>query len=219
MPSFIDLTGQTFGKLTVIERVPNVKRGVTRWQCSCSCGKETITTSAALRSGNCRSCGCLHVEAAREQGLKAIRHGGTGSRLYRVWSNMKTRCYNKSNKNFERWGKRGIALCDEWRESFESFREWAIESGYSDNLSIDRIDNSKGYCPENCRWATPREQANNTRKTRFISYKGKTLSLHGWSRELKIPVCTLFYRLKNHSVETAFAMPYKAKLADRVKHG
>ena len=211
MSRFIDLAGQSFGRLTVVKRLPNVKPGVTRWECLCFCGNHTVTTTGALRRGVCRSCGCLHIESARNQGISTKKHGATGSRLYRVWTNMKTRCYNKNNVNFSRWGKRGIVVCDEWRDNFEAFQTWAFENGYSDELTIDRIDNSKGYCPDNCRWATPLEQANNTRKTRFITYNGKTLSLNGWSRELKIPVCTLFYRLKNHDVATAFTMPYEKK--------
>lgn len=205
MGKFIDLSGQVFGRLTVISRIPNKKPGITLWRCLCSCGKETQTSTSSLRQGLCRSCGCLHIEAARKQGLASIVHGETRTRLYRIWSNMKTRCYNKQNKNYARWGARGISICDEWEKDFVAFRTWALEHGYKPGLSIDRIDNDKGYYPENCRWATPLEQANNTRQTRMITYNGRTLSLHGWARFYHVDPTTLFYRLKKHTPQEVFS--------------
>lgn len=207
MGSFIDLSGQRFGRLTIESREPTLKQGVTRWLCKCDCGKYTVTTTAALRSGNCKSCGCLHVESARAQGLASASHNGTGTRLYRVWSNMKTRCCNPRNANYARWGARGIKICAEWLNDFASFRDWALASGYADDLCLDRIDNDGDYSPGNCRWATPLVQANNTRQTRFITFRGETHSLHEWSRVLGIKVETLFYRLKRLSVEEAFTLP------------
>ena len=135
------------------------------------------------------------------------KHGQTGTRLYRIWSNMKTRCYNTKNKNFERWGARGIYVCDEWKNNFNAFYEWSIKSGYADNLTIDRIDNNGPYSPNNCKWSTPKEQANNTRKVRIIEFRGEKHSLHEWSRIMNIEACTLFYRLKRLNVEDAFLTP------------
>lgn len=207
MGTFIDLTGQRFGRLTVIRRVQNLRKGATRWECLCDCGGKCITYTSNLRRGNARSCGCLHIESAMNTGKNSATHGKTNTRLYRIWTNMKTRCYNKRNKNYEQWGKRGIYVCEEWRNNFESFYNWSISNGYGENLSIDRIDNNGPYCPENCRWSTPKEQANNTRRTRLITWNGETLSLHGWAEKLGLGIETLFYRLKKMTPEEAFTLP------------
>ena len=200
---FINLEGERFGRLVVLRRLENLRPGATRWLCKCDCGGTAITYTTNLKGGLCRSCGCLHIEAARERGFKSAKHGMCNTRLFRVWSNMKTRCYNKNNKSYERWGKRGIYVCDEWKNDFKAFYDWAMQSGYSDELSIDRIDNNGPYSPENCRWVTPLEQANNTRKTRFIEFGGERHSLHEWSRIVGVNVTTLFYRLKRMSIGEA----------------
>jgi len=206
----IDLTGQRFGRLVVLKQTEQKRYGETSWVCLCDCGKQTITTTGSLRSGACRSCGCLHREAAREQGLKSTTHGLTGTRLYRVWANMKTRCYNRRNRNYARWGARGITVCDEWRDNFQAFYDWAMENGYADSLSIDRIDNDKGYYPENCRWANSVEQASNTRKSRHITFRGETHTLNEWARRLGFDAVTLFNRLKHLTPEEAFTLPKQA---------
>ena len=203
----IDLIGQRFGRLVALAREDTLKPGDTRWRCKCDCGNKIVTTTGRLRNGTCKSCGCLHIEKAREQGKKAFKHGGVNSRLYRVWSNMKTRCYNKNNSNFERWGKRGIVVCDEWLHDFSAFQKWSLENGYQEHLSIDRIDNNGIYCPENCRWVTPLEQANNTRKVRFIEFNGEKMSLNAWSRKLGLSASVLYYRLKHLPVAEAFTLP------------
>lgn len=211
MGRFIDLAGQTFGRLTVLHRIPNKKRGETLWLCKCSCGNITETSTNRLRSGLCRSCGCLHRESARQQGLKGVKHGKTGDRLYRVWTNMKTRCYNKNNKNYERWGARGIYVCDEWRINFQAFYDWAMSSGYNSALTLDRIDNDGPYSPDNCRWTTCRAQAQNTRNTKMITFNGKTMCQAEWARELRIDPPTLCYRLKHFPVELALTAPVYAR--------
>lgn len=213
----IDLTGQRFGRLVVLRREKTLKRGISRWLCQCDCGEQTVTSTGSLRSGLTRSCGCLHREAAREQGLKSATHGLTETRLYRVWGNMKTRCYNKRNRNYARWGARGITVCDEWRSDFQAFYDWAMANGYEDGLSIDRIDNDRGYSPDNCRWATPEQQANNTRKTTSIECNGEAYTLAQWSKKLGIDKTTLFYRLKRLPPEAAFTMPIQNPL-DNLKY-
>lgn len=207
MGKFIDLRGQRFGRLTVVERVETLKAGETRWLCRCSCGRETITTTGRLRRGTCRSCGCLHSEAAKAQGHASMKHGATGSRLHRIWTNMKTRCRNKKNSNYPRWGGRGIAVCDEWLNDFSAFQAWALANGYREGLTLDRIDNNGGYSPENCRWTTAAMQANNRRSSRRISCWGETHTLGEWSRKLGISACTLFYRLRRLPPEKAFMLP------------
>lgn len=207
MGRFIDLTGQSFGRLTVIERVPSKKLGETLWLCNCSCGNTTITSTGRLRNGRCRSCGCLHKESAREQGLASKKHDKCNTLLYRVWSNMKTRCYNKNNKNYPRWGGRGIYVCDEWKDDFETFYNWAIVSGYAKGKTLDRINNNGPYSPDNCRWTTFKVQANNTRNNVLITFNGETHTEAEWSDKLGIAKPTLCYRLKHYSVEEALTAP------------
>ena len=161
-----NLLGKRFGRLLVTEKI---EPG--RWKCKCDCGNETIVRAGGLTSGKTRSCGCLKDELASE---RLTTHGETGSRLYYVWTGMKQRCTNPNHKSYESYGGRGITVCDEWLHDYEAFRKWAIESGYDETApthqcSIDRIDNDKGYSPDNCRWATASEQRVNSRKRQVPS--------------------------------------------------
>lgn len=163
MSALKDMTGQKFGRLTVIYRSGSNQCGMATWFCKCDCGGGCVVPGAALRKGNTKSCGCLHDECARE---RMTIHGKSHTRLSAIWASMKQRCYNPSNKNFDRYGGRGITVCDEWREDFQTFRDWAISNGYDENApvgkcTIDRINNDKGYSPDNCRWVDMKVQNNN----------------------------------------------------------
>ena len=140
----IDLTGQRFGRLTVLERAGTDSRREAVWRCICTCGNEIYVQGHHLRCGNTQSCGCLRVDTA-------TTHGESRSRLYHIWFGMKTRCYNPNTKDFKNYGGRGITVCPEWLYDFPAFQKWAIANGYRDDLTIDRIDNDKGYSPDNCR--------------------------------------------------------------------
>lgn len=167
MGKLIDLTGQRFGQLTVLERAENGNHKQPRWKCRCDCGKETIVFGHLLRNGNTKSCGCfsreLHGTLMKRSNLRHGDCSGAETRLYRIWGGMKNRCYNSHQINYKHYGGRGIAVCEEWLHDFTAFRDWAMSHGYRDDLTIDRIDNDKGYSPDNCRWVTMSEQRKNQR--------------------------------------------------------
>lgn len=165
MGRLIDLTGQRFGRLTVVSRAENDKNKNPRWLCRCDCGHQTIVLGHLLRNGNTQSCGCLSHEqhSALMKEMNKV-HEWTGTRLYRIWGAMKSRCYNPKQRNYKHYGGRGITICDEWLYDFVAFRDWALANGYCEDLTIDRIDNDKGYSPDNCRWTTMKEQRLNQRQ-------------------------------------------------------
>lgn len=203
MGKCIDMTGQKFGRLTVIGRTENyiTPKGTkfSQWICKCECGNTCTAKVSDLKYGKTKSCGCLHNELARQRRTK---HSLSGTKLYMIWKAMKQRCSNLNNKDYPNYGGRGIKVCDEWRNSFESFYSWAMSNGYSEELSIDRIDVNGNYEPNNCRWANATMQQNNKRNNRILEYKGETHTIAEWSRILHISRDVINKRIaKGDSIE------------------
>lgn len=203
---YIDLTGQKFGRLTVVKRVENYVspkgQKQAQWLCKCKCGNLIVVRCGSLRTGNNLSCGCLGKE---HRTSSLTTHGHCNNRLYRTWQNMKGRCYNSHSTRYKDYGGRGITVCDEWLHDFQPFYDWAMANGYDDNLTIDRIDVNGDYEPNNCRWTTSKEQANNTRRNRLITYNGKTQTVQQWADETGISYNALLARINklNWNIERA----------------
>ena len=184
-----NLVGRQFGELIVLKRNPvNSKSGNARWDCKCSCGNIATVIGSKLRSGATKSCGCARKSK--------IAQGFSKTRLYRIWSLMKKRCYRNENENFKHYGGRGIEVCEEWKKDFIAFRSWALSHGYADNLSIDRIDVNGNYEPSNCRWADIKTQAHNRRNNHIITYLNNDYTVSEFAELLKVSYWTVSNQLK-----------------------
>ena len=207
----IDLMGQRFGRLVVIERAGTSKNGQVIWRCLCDCGKEADVLSISLRRGLTRSCGCLSREKVSERTTaRNTTHGARHTKLYNTWRGMRERCENPSHKSYSDYGGRGISVCAEWQD-FTAFQKWALASGYKDGLSLDRIDSNGNYEPSNCRWADKKQQSRNRRSNHLITYKGQTKTAIEWAEQFHINRDTLAMRLKaGWSVEKALETPVES---------
>lgn len=192
MPNLVDLTGRRFGRLIVLSRAQNDARKRVRWICVCDCGNTKVARALDLVDSKTRSCGCLRLEIHTAR-LKT--HGHANTRIYRIWVGMHKRCRNPANKNFLSYGGRGISVDPRW----DDFAAFLIDMGPppSRKHSLDRIDNDGPYSPENCRWATPKEQSRNSRRPRFIELNGERKNLTEWASQIGIGPGTLWRRLKD----------------------
>ena len=210
----VDLTGQKFGRLTVV-RFDHKENGRKYYLCQCDCGNFKIVSNHSLKSGNTKSCGCLHKEILIQRNKDNRIHHPENERLLRIWRAMLHRCYKETDEHYDHYGGRGIKVCDDWHD-FETFQKWALANGYADNLTIDRLDGNKDYCPENCSWATMTVQNNHKSDTKWLTYKGKTQSLSDWCRELGLDYFRTKARLNSlrWSVEDAFECSKYKKESD-----
>lgn len=178
------------------------------WLFECICGNTYEGQLTLVKSGRVKSCGCFRSETTRKIGQERKTHKLTHHRLYNIWCGIKKRCYNKKHIAYSNYGGRGITLCDIWKFDFQEFYDWAIENGYQDDLSIDRIDNDGNYEPSNCRWATDLEQSQHKRTNKLITYNNKTQTYSQWDRELGFPRGKLRKRLTSGwTIEKAIRTP------------
>lgn len=178
----LNLAGTEFGRLTVVET-----DGSYKWKCSCVCGAVVSVLTASLRSGNTKSCGCLRNEGP------AVKHGKSNTSIYRIWVGILKRCLNKDDKACSFYGARGITVCERWL-MFENFLEDMGDKPVG--KSLERVDNDGSYSKDNCRWATPKERANNTRRNRRITAFGRTLTMAQWAEETGIHYRCLYKRIR-----------------------
>jgi len=193
-----DITGQRYGRLVAIRRAESLN-GKTRWECQCDCGNKCTVETWLLTSEKTKSCGCLRQETARQNGKRGTTHGMTGSRIWRIWQGMKQRCMH--HPCYE-----NVSVCEEWLD-FEGFYEWALTSGYSDELTIDRIDVNGNYAPDNCRWATYKQQENNRTNNVFITIDGQRKPVTEWAALSGIASATLKWRVNNGWPESDLLIP------------
>lgn len=205
--NIINLTGRTFGALTVISRAPKKPYiGNAVWHCRCECGQRTDVIGYKLMHGSTTSCGC-RKRARLAQFAKT--HGLSKTREYSIWCAMKKRCANSSDSHYHLYGGRGIAVCDQWRNSFETFLR-DMGPVPSRNHSIDRIDTDGHYTPENCRWSNWVQQANNKGNNHRLTHEGQTRTITEWERHLRLPAGRVKRRiLDGWTTERALTQPVR----------
>lgn len=192
-----DICGKRYGKLTVrsVDKDRTTKKH-TYWFCECDCGNVVSVRADCLKSGTTKSCKCLWT--AEESHHK--KHGMSSTKLYHVFYAMLQRCENEKDKRYRDYGERGIRVCDEWKANPESFLKWAMENGYKEGLTIERVDNNKGYSPENCKWITIAERQKNKRPRGnmdiLLEYNGKRVNLMQLSTLVGMNYHTLYFRYK-----------------------
>lgn len=207
--------GERFGRLTVVsfEKVPTGKYHAWHWTCICDCGQKTKPLRPrSVRTGEVSSCGCLKKEQnSKNLADKRRSHGKTNTRLYSIWSRMKGRCNNPDDNAYKNYGGRGISVCDSWNSKFENFYDWAVNNGYREDLTLERIDVNGGYCPKNCCWIPLSDQAKNKRNIRYVNLGGKLMPLKTACKELNLPYKTIHLRITRYGMtfEEAINRPVK----------
>jgi hypothetical protein len=214
--------GTKFGRLTVIifdheehhiyKDNPHRNYREYFYKCVCDCGKEIIVSERSLKSGNTKSCGCLNHDKIIERNTK---HNLSRTRLYKEYHGMKKRCYNKNARSYKDYGKKGIVMCKQWLDDFVQFYEWALANGYSDGLTIERIDIRQNYCPENCKWIPIGEQAKNTSRNKYYEINGIKHLIGDWCKIYDIPFTCVRHRLeRGWDLQKALSTPNGRKKDD-----
>lgn len=205
MSKFIDRTGEKYNHLLVLG-LEAITNGKPAWKCRCDCGKITVVRGSNLVSGAVKSCGCLRNTPYNKT------HGDSNTKLYRHWKSMIYRCTKPNHPAYRWYGARGISVCDEWLD-YENFKKWAIETQPDKSYTVDRIDVNGNYCPENCRWATREEQANNRRSNIMFEYRGERKNLMQWSKCLNVGYKLLYNRINKlgWDFEKAITTPVDVK--------
>lgn len=205
-----DLTNQRFGRQVAIKPCGTNKYGNILWLCKCDCGKEHIVPSGKLVQGKSKSCGCLakdvHIAQLQTHGITT----GGKPRTFIIWNDMKARCLNPKSISYKNYGARGITVCQEWL-TYENFHNWALNNGYNDQLTLDRIDNEGNYCPENCRWVTMEYNRAHQRRTKFFVIDGEELSFTKWCEKAGISRY-IAHKILDKSEET-FVKTLKERIA------
>lgn len=231
-----DYTGEKYGRLTVIgldkERCfYSNGRSCKKWVCRCDCGNIVSLTTSEFVYGKTKSCGCLkrEMDIMRINFIDRTTHGecsnGEKTRLFRIWCGIKNRCNNPNNNIYKYYGGRGIQVCDEWANDYLTFKSWALLNGYKDDennpLTIDRIDVDKDYSPDNCRWTTRKEQANNKRNNTFLEYNNEVRTIAEWSSIIGINQATIWRRInvQGWSIEDALALPLYVRHSSKKLNG
>jgi hypothetical protein len=209
MRKALNLTGQTFGRLMVLDRVPT-ERGASLWRCECTCGQISRKHGGDLLRGRVRSCGCK--QGSRSHGLS--RRNGRKTPLYAVWIGMKQRCTNSNSQSYARYGGRGITVCEEWRD-FAAFHAWATANGYKKGLTIERKDNDGDYEPSNCTWIPRGQQVNNRCTSRRLTFNGVTKTVGEWANAYALDRKTLGDRIKRGwPIERALTSPVSGRQSE-----
>lgn len=203
------IIGNRYNKLTALKKTGQLegKSSYIYYLFLCDCGKKVLVAGSLVLSSRRKSCGCLKKTPPSQT------HGMSYSRVYKIWQNIKKRCYKKTENNYKNYGGKGVVMCKEWLNEPMCFIGWALKNGYKDNLTIDRINNNGNYEPTNCRWVTKYVQANNTSTNRYISYKDKTKTLAQWAKEYKINRNTLRKRIESnkYSMHEALTNKFREK--------
>lgn len=199
----IDLSGKRFGKLVVVEQA-GLKNSQMMWKCKCDCGNDCIASGNSMRRGKTVSCGCVYRQSRTDiayRTIAVIKHGDSFNRLYFIWNDIKSRCGNPNNISYPNYGGRGIAVCQEWRNDYLSFKKWALDNGYDETAqrgicTIDRINVSGDYSPENCRWVTMRKQCSNKTNTPMLEINGVVHSPSEWAEITGLPRALIYSRYR-----------------------
>ena len=207
-----DYTGERFGMLTVLSYSKTIK-GHKYYKCQCDCGNIKDISGSHLVTGASKSCGCMVVKTTIK---RSTTHGQSHTRLFSIWQGMKDRCYNSNSAVYKYYGKRGITISDEWKNDFSAFQKWSMEHGYSDDLSIERIDVNGNYDPSNCEWITLKDQAKNRTTSRYITINGITKQMIDWCKESPVTTTTVYKRIRDGwNVIDALTKPDQRKTSIR----